>query len=174
MLLKLKSFRLLTLVILAISANALATQSDDNKILLKSFHQYGITHCDSFIIKESALKGNWYYNISTNKDDLDKNVSEVSVVQILGTKGDTIKIDCSYTQTPDACFLHKRSISTFSGPCKDNIDLNYWYLQKPLPTQDYDVYKNQGGVTLLAKEISVGNFKACILEYERRAKGKRG
>ena len=36
---------------------ALAESDDD--ILLKAFHKYGITKCDTFILKNAKLKANW-------------------------------------------------------------------------------------------------------------------
>ena len=157
-------------ILVSLSLKTLANDaySKDNKELLDSFHQMGVTKCDQFIIENSGLKGNWYYYINSHREDIDTEIKEVSVVQILGTKNDTIKIDHSYIQTPTKCYLHKKSTITFAGPCSSVIDQNYWYVSKELKNKDYTEYTNSGGAKLYAKEINVGNFKACIQEYDIR------
>ncbi len=149
------------------SCQSLADEST-NSSLLKAFHKYGITKCDDFIIQNSSLKHNWHFFISQHKQDIDKEIKEASVIQIHGTKNDTIKTDDSYIQTPEACYLNARFTLTYSGPCSSSIDLDHWYVSEAMPNNDYTEYKNKYGVSLFAKEITVGNFKACIYEYNRR------
>lgn len=136
----------------------------DDQILLKAFHKYGITKCDKFLIKNSKLDENWNFFISKHADAIDDNVKEASIIQIFGSKNDTVKFDHSYIQSKKGCFVHKRTITTFSGPCSEHVDLNYWYVSTDMPDKDYTTYKNKGGVEMHVKEISVGNFKACIQE----------
>lgn len=59
---------------------------------------------------------------------------------------------------------------TFKGSCKENIDGNAWYKDNELPNLDYVTYKNKGGIKIFAKEIEMGNFKACIIEHLRSSK----
>lgn len=142
--------------------------ADDNGKLLNSFHNYGITKCDKFIIKNSGLESHWNYFISRHADDISDTVKEASVIQIYGSVDDTVKTDDSYIQSKNGCFLDSRSTITHSGPCKDHVDMDSWYVSKEMPGKDYTQYTNKGGVTMQVKEISVGNFKACIKETTRR------
>ena len=148
----------------------------DNQILLDAFHEYGITKCDSFILDNSPLndKKNWNVFISKHAENFDDTVKEVSIIQIYGSKGDTVKVDYSYIQTDKSCFVHSRSTITFPGSCSSNVDSNYWYVTEQMPNKDYVTYKNNGGVEMQAKEISVGNFKACIKETFSRNQGAHG
>jgi hypothetical protein len=143
----------------------------DDEILLGAFHKYGITKCDKFIKENSKLKPNWNLYISTNKTKIDKDINEVSVVEIFGTKGDTIKVDHSYIESPNRCFLTKRNTLTYKGSCESNIDGNSWYMSDEMATKDYATYKNKHGVEMYAKEIKMGNFKACLQETVVRTSG---
>lgn len=156
----------------AMVGNAHAESND--KILLDSFHQYGIKKCDMFVLENSRLEGSWTYFISKHGDGIDGSATEVSFIRILGGENDTVKIDDSYIQTPKNCYLHRRVTVTFPGSCESNVDGNYWYVSDRMPGKDYVAYKNKGGVEMLAKEIKVGNFKACIQETGLRKKGSQG
>lgn len=153
-------------------ANAHA--ENDNQTLLNSFHKYGITKCDQFIIEHSKLNGNWNYFINKHSGGIDGPTTEVSVIRIWGSENDTVKVDDSYIQTPKNCYVHTRSTVTFPGSCESNVDGNLWYVSNRMPRKDYTTYTNQGGVDMQAKEIQVGNFKACILETAKRKKGRQG
>ena len=99
--------RFLIFGLILTSCQSLADESS-NRILLKAFHKYGITKCDDFIIKNSALKKNWYFLITQHEGHIDKQVKEVSVIQIYGSKDDTIKSDDSYIQTSElAIFIQE-------------------------------------------------------------------
>ena len=139
----------------------------------QSFHKYGITKCDKLILKNSRLKGNWNFFVSKHRD-IDGSNPEASIIQITGTKNDTPKVDDSYLQTQKKCFLTKRSTITAAGSCKENVDGNFWYVSTEMTTKDYTQYKNKGGVELYAKEIEVGNFKACIQEIVVRDSSPHG
>ena len=171
---KLKMF--LTVFVLGVSTNSWAKdtkQLDGMQKLLNAFHEYGITHCDSFIIKQNLLKKNWYYILKHNTDFIDKNVKEVLLTVMYGAKNDTVKVNYAFMQTPDTCFVRTSSTVSFSGTCAKNIDLNNQYIYAENPEIDYTHYKNNGDGELLAKEITVGNFKACFEEYNVLYKGKR-
>jgi len=150
-----------------ISCQSLADESSNHR-LLKAFHEYGITKCDDFIIENSSLKKNWYFVISKHEDNIDKKIKEVSVIQIYGSKNDTLKSDDSYIQSSEACYLHSRHTLTFAGSCSSNVNLDHWYVSEEMPDKDYTEYKNQHGVRYFAKEITLGNFKACVHEYTIR------
>ena len=156
----------------AMAGNAHA-ESDD-QILLNAFHEYGITKCDKFILENSRLEGNWDFFISKHAGGIDGSATEVSLIKIWGVENDTIKVDDSYIQTPKNCYLHRRSTITFPGTCESNVDGNYWYVSNRMPGKDYVTYKNKGGIEMQAKEIQVGNFKACIQETGIRNKGNQG
>jgi hypothetical protein len=141
----------------------------NDEVLLDYFHKYGITKCDNFILKNSRLKANWNFFISQHRNELGKNVKEVSIITIYGSKNDTVKIDDSYIQAPNGCFLTTRSTLTFTGSCEDNHDKNYWYISTRMPNKDYTTYKNAGGIERHCKEISMGNFKASVLEAIARS-----
>ena len=153
------------------NSNAIAGH-DDNKKLLEAFHDYGVTKCDKLILKESALKSNWSFYIDTPSSPIHKDIKSASVIQIFGSKNDTVKTQHTYIQTPSHCFLRTNSTTTFSGSCADKIDLNYWYVAGEEAGKDYTVYKNKGGVRRFSKEITVGNFKACIQETTFSIEGK--
>lgn len=157
--------------------SSMSHAQSDNQTLLNSFHKYGITKCDRFILEKSPLKGNWNYFISkhgNHGNGIDGTATEVSVIQIFGSKGDTVKIDYSYIQTNKSCFVHSRSTITYPGSCSSNVDGDFWYITNPMPNKDYVTYKNKGGIEMQAKEISVGNFKACIQETSIRNQGAQG
>ncbi len=164
------------LVLFSAIFSSMSHAKSDNQILLDSFHEYGITKCDSFILEQSPLndKNNWNFFISKHMDEIDSTVKEVSVIQIFGSKDDTVKVDYSYIQTDKACFMNSRSTITFPGACSSNVDGNYWYMTSKMPNKDYTTYKNSGGIEMQAKEISMGNFKACIQETSIRRKGSLG
>lgn len=142
--------------------------ANDDQTLLNSFHKYGITKCDSFIIKNSKLTGNWNYYIDKYAGGMDGAATEVTLTKIWGSKGDTVKTEDTYIQTAKNCYLRNTWTLTNSGSCSSNIDGNSWYISKAMPNKDYTTYKNAGGVELHAKEISMGNFKACIQEGSKR------
>jgi hypothetical protein len=167
------------LIIYFIASSALFAKNND-EILLDAFHKYGITECDSFILKNSKLKGNGSFFISKHFDGIDGPSTEVSIINIYGEKGDTVKIDDSYIQTMKNCFLHSRSTITNIGSCESNIDKNFWKITSQMPNKDYTTYENKYGIEMHAKEIEVGNEKVCIKEtavrlrkiYETKKKKK--
>lgn len=140
----------------------------DQKPLLDAFHKFGITKCDRTIVENSGLKGNWDYFISAYGVSLDTYVREASVIQISGSQGDIMKSDDSYIQTPKSCFVHRRLTFTVAGVCRDQIDSKVWGVTKEMSGKDYVRYATKKGVSMQAKEISVGGQKACIQEVELR------
>lgn len=148
----------------AVLASGIALAEDADKILLDSFHEYGITKCDKFILEKSKLKSNWNFFISKHPGIKDSPVKEASIIQIFGSSNDTVKTDQSYMQTKNACFVHDKTTVTYSGSCSEHVDANYWYVSTAMSSKDYTEYANKGGVKMYAKEITVGNFKACIQE----------
>lgn len=151
-----------------------AHAENDDQVLLNSFHKYGITKCDKFILENSRLEGNWNFFISKHGSGIDGSATEVSIIRVWGVENDTLKVDDSYIQTPKSCYLHRRSTITYPGSCESNVDGNYWYVSNRMLGNDYTTYKNKGGVEMHAKEIQVGNFKACIQETGTRKKGSQG
>lgn len=164
------------LVLTSAIFSSMSHAKSGDQILLDAFHEYGITKCDSFILEKSPLNGkpNWNFFISKHGGGIDGTATEVSVIQIYGSKDDTVKIDYSYIQTNKACFVHSRSTITYPGTCSSNVDGNYWYVTRKMPNKDYVTYTNSGGIEMQAKEISVGNFKACIQETSIRNQGAHG
>jgi len=151
-----------------------AHAESDDQILLNAFHKYGITKCDKFILENSKLEGNWNMFISKHSGGIEGSATEVSIIRIWGTENDTVKADDSYIQTPKNCYMHRRSTVTYPGTCESNVDGNYWYVSNNMPGKDYTTYTNKGGVEMQAKEIQVGNFKACIQETSIRKQGSQG
>jgi hypothetical protein len=152
-------------------SSAAHADADDDARLLNSFHKYGITKCDDFILENSRLIANWSYSISKHANGIDGPTTEVSLIRIWGDVNDTVKTDDTYIQTPKKCFLTRRSTLTFPGTCSENIDPQYWYVSNELEGRDYTTYKNGNGVEMQAKEIKVGNFKACVQETLIRQQG---
>lgn len=148
--------------------------ANDDQTLLELFHEYGIKKCDAFILQNSRLQDNWNLFIGKHAGGIDGPTTEVTITRIFGEKGDTVKVDDTYIQTANKCFLRSAWTLTFSGSCADNIDGNAWYISTPMPNKDYTTYKNAGGIEMHAKEISMGNFKACIQEGSKRDSGKHG
>ena len=148
--------------------------SDDNQRLLKSFHEYGITKCDSFIIENSRLGNNWTYFIGKHARGMDGAATEATITTIWGSKGDTVKTEGTYIQTAKNCYLRQTWTLTYPGSCSENIDGKSWYISTDMPSKDYTTYKNAGGVELHAKEITLGNFKACVQEGSKRASKPHG
>ncbi|MCA3958313.1 hypothetical protein JKP11_22040 [Vibrio vulnificus] len=105
---------------------------------------------------------------------MDGPATEVTITNIWGSKGDTVKTESTYIQTAKNCYLRETWTVTNPGSCRDNIDGNYWYVSTEMPNKDYTTYKNSGGIELHAKEISVGNFKACVQEGSKRSSAKHG
>ncbi len=165
---------LATLFAIAFLGSNIAIASKDDDSLLQLFHKHGITKCDSFILEHGKLKGNWSFNISSHIGLNDKNFAEVSGTTVTGKEGDTIKETQSFIQTPSACYVFDLSTVTGQGHCSDNdnIDKNMWYVKDEMDGRDYKKYTNKGGVNLYAKEITVGNFSACVMEYESRNSSK--
>lgn len=164
---------LITLFFVGLSITSPALANDDQS-LLKAFHKYGITKCDNFILENSKLKSNWNFFISKHLGGIDGTATEVSITQIFGSKGDTVKTDDSYIQTAKKCFLRQNWTLTAPGACSSSIDGDKWYIATKMPDKDYTKYENAGGIELFAKEISMGNFKACIQEGSKLISGKHG
>ena len=151
-----------------------ASFANDSQLLLNRVHEYGIKKCDSFISQNTKLQGSWNFFISKQAGGMDGPATEVTITNIWGSKGDTVKTESTYIQTAKNCYLRETWTLTNPGSCGDNIDGNYWYVSTEMPNNDYTTYKNSGGVELHAKEISVGNFKACVMEGSKRASAKHG
>ncbi len=166
------------LVIISITAAYLtysqAALANEESKLLKAFHRYGITKCDKFIKKNSPLKTNWNYFINKISGGMDGPATEVTITRIWGSKGDTVKSDETYIQTAKNCYLRQSWSLTFNGTCTNNVDGDAWYISTAMPDKDYTTYTNRGGVEMHAKEISVGNFKACLQEGYRRTSAAHG
>lgn len=143
-----------------------AIASNNDLDTLKMFHKYGMTKCDKMILEHASLnkKSNWYTNIERPRTKIENGYSSVTLEEIFGQKGDTVKIDLSFLQTPTKCILTQRGTITFNGSCEKNIDLDKWYVNKKMPELDYTEYRNSGDVPMLAKEVNMGNFKICIQE----------
>ncbi|QMT59163.1 MULTISPECIES: hypothetical protein [unclassified Legionella] len=146
----------------------------DNEQLLKQFHNYGMTHCDKFILMQADLlnKPNRSIDIESPIGELGQGYSTVTLIITYGYKGDTIKQDLSFIETPNRCILTKRATLTSKGPCSQNINPDYWYISKSIPQIDYTSYRNKGDAPMLAKEINVGDFKACIQEFRLTSDSK--
>lgn len=165
------NFFLVLLPSLFISSTAFA---DDSQLLLKRVHEYGIKKCDSFISQNTKLEGDWNFFINKHAGGMDGPATEVTITNIWGSKGDTVKTESTYIQTAKNCYLREAWTLTYPGSCSENIDGNFWYVSTEMPNKDYTTYKNAGGIELHAKEISVGNFKACVQEGSRRLSAKHG
>jgi hypothetical protein len=148
--------------------------ANDDQELLTPFHEYGISKCDSFILENSKLKSNWNFFINKHAGGIDGPATEVTITQIFGSKDDTVKTEDTYIQTTKKCFLRSTWTLTFPGSCSDNIDGDDWYVSTKMPSKDYTTYKNAGGIELHAKEISMGNFKACVQEGSKRISSSHG
>lgn len=163
-----------TIIASALSLGIVLTSSawaNDDQKLLNAFHKYGVSKCDSFILENDKLKSNWNYFINKHTGGIDGPATEVTLTHIFGEKGDTVKTESTYIQTAKKCFLRQTWTLTFPGSCSENIDGNAWYVSAKMPGKDYTTYQNAGGIELHAKEISVGNFKACIQEGAKRISG---
>lgn len=159
----------LFIVFYSLSSCSLASSLKDKQNLINQFHKFGIVKCDKFILENSKLEGNWYYFIDRyGEEETESPVREVSLIRIYGKKGDSIKVDDSYIQSSKYCYLHSRTTLTFSGACASNMNGDYWYVSNQMPENDYTTYKNRNGVEMHVKDISVGNFKACIEEVALR------
>jgi hypothetical protein len=152
---------------------AASAHADDDSTLLDAFHKYGVTHCDSFILENSRLKGNWHLYINKHDGGIDGPTTEVSIIRIWGSEGDTVKVDQSYIRSPRNCYLTTRSTITFPGTCASNVDGDYWYISNRLPGRDYTTYKNKGGIEMQAKDITVGNHAVCVQETLIRTQAPR-
>lgn len=125
-----------------------------------------MTKCDKFILQHASLqnKPHWSFDIEKPHKSVGKGYSAVTLVVTYGNKGDTIKRDFSFLQTPEQCILTERSTLTFNGSCSQNIDGDHWFISNQMPEIDYTEYKNKGNVPMLVKEVNVGNFKLCVQE----------
>ena len=163
--------RILLSFFLALNFNSLFAQENNqiNDVLLKKFHKIGITKCDNFIMQHSFIDNskhsNWYYDLIYIPQKNANSTKQATLVFFYGYKNDSVKITYNYSQNDKECILIKVATGTFSGSCIDNVNADYWYVVNNMNNLDYIKYKNPGGVDMYAKEIKVGNFKACITEY---------
>ncbi|MCK6265892.1 hypothetical protein KP803_21790 [Vibrio sp. ZSDE26] len=148
--------------------------ASDEQLLINAFHEYGITKCDSFILENSKLKSNWNLFINKQAGGMDGPATEVTITHIFGSKGDTVKNEDTYIQTAKNCYYRGTWTVTFPGSCSESVDGNLWYVSTQMPNKDYTTYKNAGGVELHTKEISMGNFKACVQEGSLRKSARHG
>ena len=119
----------------------------------------------SFI--DNSKHSNWYYNFYNVQEKNANSTKQATLVFFYGKKNDSVKITNIYTQNDKECILIKECTLTFSGSCIDNVNADYWYVTNHMNNSDYTHYKNPGGTDMFAKEIKVGNFRACIQEYSR-------
>ena len=167
---------IVTLIFITACSSMSAVANEDDATLLNAFHKKGITKCDSFILENGKLQGNWHIVTSTHPGLNNDSFKELGLIQVTGKKGDSVKITQSYIQTPTACYMSGVTTVTFSGRCsdRDNIDPDYWYVKDEMEGLDYKKYENKGGIDMFAKEISVGNFTACVIDYHKRQQVKIG
>jgi len=151
------------------SLQSVAEKEQDQ--LLKEFHNYGITHCDEFISKNTVTPGNWKFFINKHPGGIDGSSTEVFLTQISGKPGQTFKTSYTFIQTLKQCFLHKKGQITAFDNCDKAVDPIVWSLEYNLPGFDYKRYKDNKGIILYAKEIELNGKKACLLDYEFRTKG---
>lgn len=159
----------LTLMVFTLFTFSTSTYANDTQSLLKQFHSLGITHCDEFINNNVTVKGNWKFFLTKHADGLDGPATEVNMVQIHGSKINSLKSNYTFVQTLKKCFLHKTGIIKTNKSCTDSINKDIWKLQYNLPDFDYKRFKNAKGMVLFTKELSE---KSCLLEYEFRTKGE--
>ena len=150
--------------------------STDDQKLLDLFHKHGMNKCDKFILQNASLKNkpNWSLDIEDSGTSIGKNYPMVTLVVVYGFKGDTVKTDYSFIETPTNCYLSKRSTVSANGSCDDHVDGDIWYIANQLPYIDYTLYYNKGHVPMYAKETNVGNFKFCVQEYRLDNESKHG
>ena len=148
----------------------------NNQELLNLFHKYKMTKCDKFILKNTNLinKPNWSLDIERPNSPIGKGYSIVTLILTYGSKGDTVKKDFTFVETPKRCILTERATITFNGSCSQNINGDFWYISSRMPRLDYTAYKNKGSAPMLAKEIDVGNFKLCIQEMRLNSESRLG
>ncbi len=161
---------LLSITALSLTCSATLFAKNNQEILLNAFHKNGITKCDKFISKNSRLGGNFNVFIDKHINGIDGPSTEISIVTILGTAGETVKFDDSFIQTAKNCVLHSRSTATKKGSCSSNINLKNWTITSSMPKKDYTAYENKFGVRMYTKELSVGEAKICIIEASLRTK----
>lgn len=164
---------LLTVIFSSLFFCSVNVQANEQGIL-DSFHKYGIKKCDSFIKKNSSLEGksNWNYLISKHANGIDGPTTEVVLTTLYGSINDSVKTVQTYVESKQKCYLTEQWTISFKGTCQDNVDLNAWYVKDDLSNLDYKQYSNGHGVTMYAKEITVGNFKACLQEGFRQNQGR--
>ncbi|MEA1989098.1 MAG: hypothetical protein U9N57_07830 [Pseudomonadota bacterium] len=95
--------------------------------------------------------------------------TEVALTQISGKPGQSYKTDFSFIQTLKKCFVHKRGHITAYDNCAKAVDTKNWNVQYNLPGYDYKRYKDKNGVILYAKDITLGDNQACLLDFEFRS-----
>lgn len=169
-----KTIKLINFLVCVFVAN---TALADNQKLLKMFHDYGMAKCDAYILENSGLDGkpNWSIDISKHDGEPSSAATEVILTTIYGSKGDTIKQNDVYLQTEKGCYLRTAVTAAFTGACEKNVDGDFWYVSNPLKSVDYTKYNNAGGTTMYARDLRLGNFDACIIEYvTMRFPGKHG
>lgn len=135
-----------------------------------------MTKCDKFILKNANLmnKPNWSLDIERPNSHIGKGYSLVTLILTYGHKGDTLKRDFTFVETPKRCILTERATITFNGPCSENINGDYWYISSQMPKLDYTAYTNKGHAPMLAKEVNMGNFKLCIQEMRLTSESNLG
>jgi len=145
-------------------------------IVVKAFHKYGITKCDGLISKNTKLMPgtDWQYFLDRQTGGLEGKAVEATITVLYGSKGDTVKTVDTYIQSSKQCYLRSTWTITHPGTCASNMDGDKWYVSSKMPKNDYQTYENGKGATVQAKEISVGNFKACIREGNFRRTSNHG
>lgn len=160
------------IVLTALMLTSLSSLAENKKDqLLKEFHNFGITHCDEFISKNTATPGSWKFFINKHPGGIDGPSTEVSLTQISGNPGQTFKTSYTFIQTLKQCFLHKKGQITAFDSCHKAVDPKVWNVQYNLPDFDYKRFKDKKGIIPYAKEIELSGEKACLLDYEFRTKG---
>lgn len=159
------------ILIASLSQSSLAIAQDNQPKLLKQFHEFGITHCDEFIAKNTATKGPWKFFMNKHPGGIDGPSTEVSLTQISGKPGESLKTNYMFIQTLKQCFMRKSGQVMVNDSCQNAVDKTVWNLQYNLPNFDYKRFKDKKGVILFSKEIQLGGEKACLLDYEFRSSG---
>lgn len=143
-----------------------------NEQLLISVHKHGVTGCDYPILNAVQLpdKSNWQWTVESYNTSMG-NSHELNITLTHGTRNDSVYEQFTVIETKHACYINHTGQITYGTSCNNSVDFQLWRENlDSQPGTDFRFFTNRLGITLIAKELAVGNGRACVVTYPNMRK----
>lgn len=154
-------------------SSSVAQAETTNQDIIDVMNKQGINGCDSLIERRSPVEvlNNWYIDINKHAGGIDGPTQEVTIRRtFVGDNGKTMRIEDTYIQTPERCYITSVSQSVLKGgTCRQFLgSTDDWKLVSKMEGTSYSKYKSAGGADALAETIKGPGLNACVVEFVSR------